>query len=161
MVTGQRVLLVSYRLPPAGGVGIQRALSYLRYLPEAGCSVTALTARNPVTPVHDPVLAARIPVGTVPHCAWALEFPHRLRDRIWKRLAGSRQRTAAPQERAPARTWKTGLAAAMERRAIPDPQRARRPLAKRTAWERAGMPVTPYSVRVKQYSRPVLVAELA
>ena len=56
-----RVLLISYMFPPAGGVGVQRALALARYLPATGLSVTVLTARHPITLslIHISLLAGR------------------------------------------------------------------------------------------------------
>lgn len=137
-MAGSRVLLISYLLPPAGGVGVQRPLSLLRYLPEAGCAVMALTARNPVTGVYDPALLDRMPPNVSVHRAWTFELPHSLRDRIWKKAAGGR-REAVPAPGAPSRRagWKSWLVNQAERLAIPDPQKAWRPLATRKALQLA------------------------
>jgi glycosyltransferase involved in cell wall biosynthesis len=137
-MAGSRVLLISYLLPPAGGVGVQRPLSFLRYLPEAGCPVMALTARNPVTGVYDPALLDRMPPGAPVHRAWTFELPHSLRDRIWKKASGGRREPTAPQGAKPPRAgWKSWLLNQAERLAIPDPQKAWRPLATRKALQLA------------------------
>ncbi|MGD0579298.1 MAG: group 1 glycosyl transferase, partial [Bryobacteraceae bacterium] len=73
-----RVLLISYLFPPAGGVGVQRALAMARYLPRTGLSVTVLTARNPVTHVYDAALEASIPAEVRVHRTPALEPPYAL-----------------------------------------------------------------------------------
>lgn len=78
---GKRLLLISYLLPPAGGVGVQRPLSYLRYLPACGCRMVTLTARNPVTPVYDPSLAARIPEGMPIYRVTTFELPSQVPQR--------------------------------------------------------------------------------
>ena len=92
------VLLISYMFPPAGGVGVQRALAMARYLPPAGLSVTVLTARHPITHVYDAALEAQIPPAVRVHRTPALEPPYALRQRV-KRLFGLRQ---AQPETAPA-----------------------------------------------------------
>lgn len=131
---GKRVLLISYLLPPAGGVGVQRPLSYLRYLPACGCHMVALTARNPVTPVYDPGLVARIPEGTPIYRTTTFELPHHVRSGIWRRVARGGKPTA-PVAANPHSSggWKKRLLGAMERLAVPDPQKAWRPLANRAA----------------------------
>src|SRR5271157_2634524 len=85
-----RVLLISYSFPPAGGVGVQRALALARYLPPAGLSVSVLTARNPITHVRDAALQERIPAEVRVHRTSTLEPPYALRQRV-KRLFGQRQ----------------------------------------------------------------------
>jgi hypothetical protein len=131
-VEGKRVLLISYILPPAGGVGVQRALSFLRYLPKCGCPVVALTASNPVTPVYDPALVAQIPAGTRIYRTPTLEPPHRLRSRIWERVSRG---TAFEPGATPRRSGglKGRVAEIAERLTAPDPQKAWRPLAARAA----------------------------
>jgi len=131
----RRILLVSYLLPPAGGVGVQRPLSLLRYLPELGCRVTALTVRNPVTGVYDPALLERIPRETEVLRTWTFEPPHWLRDRLWRKLKRGSSRDVGSESTqrgivTRARGW---LSQQLERMAIPDPQRAWRPLATRRA----------------------------
>ncbi len=40
------LLLITFSFPPAGGVGVLRALSLAKYLPENDIRVDVLTARN-------------------------------------------------------------------------------------------------------------------
>jgi glycosyltransferase involved in cell wall biosynthesis len=42
-----RVLVVAYNFPPVGGVGVQRTLKYVTYLPQSGWEPVVLTARDP------------------------------------------------------------------------------------------------------------------
>ena len=115
-------------------MGVQRAISYLRYLPAAGCRVVALTASNPVTPVYDPALSARIPSGTPIYRVPTLELPYSLRTRLWGRVSsgsGKPAGGAAASGRTPG--WKALLAGAVERLATPDPQKAWRLAATRAA----------------------------
>ena len=42
-----RVLVVAYAFPPVGGVGVQRTVKYVTYLPRNGWEPVVLTARNP------------------------------------------------------------------------------------------------------------------
>ena len=57
------VLIVSYHLPPLGGIPIMRALRLLRYLPEYGWNPTVLTSRGGCDFVHgfDEALVRKIP----------------------------------------------------------------------------------------------------
>lgn len=120
-----RVLLISYMFPPAGGVGVQRALALARYLPPAGLSVTVLTARNPVTHVYDTALVEQIPAAVRVHRTAALEPPYSLRQRV-KRLFGLKQsqpETApAPSGPPPATGLRRLAHAVVERAVFPDLQ---------------------------------------
>src|SRR5450755_3468255 len=81
-VTGENTLLISYLFPPAGGVAVQRAISYAKYLGQAGCPVTVLTTRNPVTAWLDPSLLESLPKDLVIERAWTLEPPFKTREWI-------------------------------------------------------------------------------
>ncbi len=52
----REVLLVTYRFPPLGGSGVQRALKLARYLPDAGWRVHVLTAGHTHYPLIDATL---------------------------------------------------------------------------------------------------------
>jgi glycosyltransferase involved in cell wall biosynthesis len=56
-----RVLVVVYYFPPLGGVGVQRTLKYVTYLPKWGWQPSVLTPRNPAYTVRDPSLVASLP----------------------------------------------------------------------------------------------------
>lgn len=58
------LLLIAYAFPPAGGVGVQRALKFVKYLPEFNWRVTVLTAENPSVPLRDEALCAEVPETT-------------------------------------------------------------------------------------------------
>ena len=125
---GHHLLLISYMFPPAGGVGVQRALSLARYLPRAGVSVTVLTARNPITHVYDAGLEQQIPAHVRVHRTSALEPPYALRQRV-KRLLGLDRATAdsastLPVPAGPHRGSRLRRLAhaAVERTVFPDPQ---------------------------------------
>src|SRR5712664_991126 len=50
-VTSERIrscLLIAYYYPPGGGVGVQRALKFSKYLPEFGWRPIVLTAEVPL-----------------------------------------------------------------------------------------------------------------
>ena len=52
-MSNNRVLIISYLFPPAGGVAVQRALSLAKYLPGCGFDVHVLRASNASAPVLD------------------------------------------------------------------------------------------------------------
>lgn len=54
-----RVLLVAYDFPPVGGVGVQRAVKYARYLPEFGIEPVVLTTAHARGWLRDEELLAR------------------------------------------------------------------------------------------------------
>ncbi len=80
-------LLVSYPFPPCGGIGVPRALAYVRYLPAHGCRMFVLTPAHPATPVYDTSLLQAVPPETVVVRAFNPEPPFNWRDRIWKRFS--------------------------------------------------------------------------
>lgn len=57
----RRVLFVSYLFPPVGGVGVQRAAKFVKYLREFGWEATVLMASNPSVPVIDESLCSDLP----------------------------------------------------------------------------------------------------
>lgn len=87
------VLLVTFSFPPAGGVGVLRALSLAKYLPENGIRVDVLTARNAPAVVRDEGLLRQVPASVTVHRTWTLDLPFVVRKGIKKLL--SRTRTAA------------------------------------------------------------------
>ena len=54
--TEQRVLIVAYYWPPAGGPGVQRWLKFAKYLPDHGWRPTLLVPDGAAYPVLDPSL---------------------------------------------------------------------------------------------------------
>src|SRR5437879_2284472 len=81
------VLLITYLFPPSGGVGVPRAIAYVRYLPEHGCRVSVLTPRYPVTAYYDPELEGLIPSQTPVYREFNPEPPYRLKSFLWRVLA--------------------------------------------------------------------------
>ncbi|MFH1143162.1 MAG: glycosyltransferase, partial [Candidatus Eisenbacteria bacterium] len=58
----RRALFILYYFPPAGGIGVQRGLKFIRYLPEFGWRATVLTVRaGAAFPVRDETLLDEIP----------------------------------------------------------------------------------------------------
>jgi hypothetical protein len=85
---GRRLLLISYEFPPAGGITVQRALNFSKYLPGSGVEVHVLSARNPATPILDPSLLRQVPAEVTLHRAFTPELPFALRKRLWEILRG-------------------------------------------------------------------------
>jgi hypothetical protein len=83
------VLLVTYSFPPAGGVGVLRALSLAKYLPENGIQLQVLTARNAAAVGQDAAPLAQVPPSVTVHRTWTLDLPFALRKAIKKLLSRS------------------------------------------------------------------------
>jgi glycosyltransferase involved in cell wall biosynthesis len=90
-------LLISYLFPPVGGIGVQRALSLAKYLPQCGFEVHVLKATNAGGPVYDPDLVRQVPSGVRVHEAFTPEIPFAIRQKLWARL----NKPAAPENGAP------------------------------------------------------------
>ena len=73
----RRVLVVTYFFPPVGGVGVQRTLKYVTYLPRWGWEPVVVAPRDPAFPVRDPSLLATLAPGLEVHRTASLE-PGRL-----------------------------------------------------------------------------------
>jgi len=101
-----KLLLITYEFPPSGGVSVQRALGFAKYLPDHGFEVHVLTARNPASPVLDPGLLDQVPSHVRVHRAWTPEPSYALRKRLWSltssRPSGSEPASAAPASARPA-----------------------------------------------------------
>lgn len=121
-----KILLVSYLFPPCGGVGVQRAVSYARYLGPLGCPVTVLTARNPATAVWDPGMLAVVPPEVRVHRTLTPEISYELRQKLWRRIApGGEPRGVARVSGSEGEEtgWKQRVKAGIQRALTPDPQR--------------------------------------
>ncbi len=59
----KKVLIITYYWPPAGGAGVQRALKFVKYLPQFGWEPVVLTVKNSDSPVEDMSLLNDIPNG--------------------------------------------------------------------------------------------------
>lgn len=57
----QKVLLVTYYWPPAGGPGVQRWINFVKYLPEYGLEPIVFIPENPTYPLLDNSLLNQIP----------------------------------------------------------------------------------------------------
>ncbi|MDC6363480.1 MULTISPECIES: glycosyltransferase [Flavobacteriaceae] len=57
----QKVLLIAYYWPPAGGPGVQRWLKFVKYLPEFGIEPIIYVPENPSYPITDKKLVDEVP----------------------------------------------------------------------------------------------------
>ncbi len=57
----QKVLLITYYWPPAGGAGVQRWLKFVKYLSTMGFDIHVYTASNPEVPAQDESLLKEVP----------------------------------------------------------------------------------------------------
>jgi glycosyltransferase involved in cell wall biosynthesis len=83
-----RVLVVTYYFPPLGGVGVQRTLKYVTYLPRWGWQPVVVTPRNPAYTVRDPSLLESLPTDLEVYRTASIE-PGRLPNAL-ARLVGRR-----------------------------------------------------------------------
>ncbi len=115
------LLLITFSFPPAGGVGVLRALSLAKYLPGNGVRVDVLTARNAPAVGKDLTLLQQVPSEVTIHRTWTLDLPFWLRKSVKKALTGGRAKAASPAPQAgrrggnPLRRWIGNLL-------LPDPQ---------------------------------------
>ncbi len=89
----KKVLIITYYWPPAGGPGVQRALKFVKYLPQFGWEPIVLTVENPDSPVDDASLFEDIPEGTKVYKTKALE-PFGL----YKKFTGKKSDSKIPND---------------------------------------------------------------
>jgi glycosyltransferase involved in cell wall biosynthesis len=82
------VLLITFSFPPAGGVGVLRALSLAKYLPENNICVDVLTARNAPAVGKDSSLLQQVPASVKVHRCWTADLPFWLRKSVKKVVTG-------------------------------------------------------------------------
>ena len=59
----KKVLIIAYYFPPLGGAGVQRALKFVKYLPEFGWEPVVLNVKKISYPAWDETLLQEIPSG--------------------------------------------------------------------------------------------------
>lgn len=59
----EKVLIISYYWPPAGGPGVQRWLKFAKYLPQYGYEPVMFVPDNAHYPLQDPSLEDEVPAG--------------------------------------------------------------------------------------------------
>jgi len=134
--TRRRLLIISHVFPPIGGIPVQRALSFAKYLPALGYDVHVLTARNPGAPVRDPGLLRHVPAAVKVHRCFSAEVPFGLRHRVWNLFSGRRPAAPVPSAAAPAasrRGIKPLVANFIRKASCPDPEVLWAPFAIRRA----------------------------
>ncbi len=89
----KKVLIITYYWPPAGGPGVQRALKFVKYLPQFGWEPIVLTVEDPDSPVDDKSLLGDIPKGTKIYKTKSLE-PFEL----YKKFTGKNQDSKIPND---------------------------------------------------------------
>jgi Glycosyltransferase Family 4/Glycosyl transferases group 1 len=134
----RKVLLISYIFPPVGGIGVQRALSMARYLPENDLEVHVLTASNPAAPIYDQNLVKLIPAHVKVHTAMTAEPPFYLRKKVWDLLGGGKKKASRqPEGETPKAIGSPSLLGRLkaipQRILCPDPQVLWAPMAIRKA----------------------------
>src|ERR1039458_69722 len=136
-VPAQRLLLISFLFPPAGGIAVQRALSLARYLPRNGYEVHVLAARNSAAPVVDPGLLKLVPGEVTVHHAFmpTVSFDMRQKLRRFFVPGGSKPQ---PAQAADAKPKSAGgrpsfLSTLVRRLLCPDPEVLWHPFALRAA----------------------------
>ena len=129
----RRLLIISYLFPPAGGVAVQRALSLAKYLPDCGCEVHVLRARNAAAPVQDPGLLRHIPASVTVHSAFTPELPFQFRQRIWRWFSRGGQAGAGQAGKPSKGGWKKWVTRLTRRILCPEPEVLWVPFALRKA----------------------------
>lgn len=113
------LLLITFSFPPAGGVGVLRALSLAKYLPENGIRVDVLTARNAPAVGRDLTLLQQVPSEVLVHRTWTLDLPFWLRKSVKKAVTGRKTASAAAPA---ARKSGNPLKRVIGNLLLPDPQ---------------------------------------
>jgi glycosyltransferase involved in cell wall biosynthesis len=132
-----RLLVISYLFPPVGGVGVQRALSLAKHLPNLGFEVHVLHARNAAGPVHDPALLKSLPPAVHIHGTFTPELPFHFRQKLWHWFGGKSNSAPDPSSKSGATqrtfSWKQ-LPVELGRRILcPEPEVLWVPFALRRA----------------------------
>ena len=128
-----KILLISYLFPPVGGIGVQRALSLAKYLPQSGFEVHVLKATNAGGPVYDPDLIRQIPPEVRVHEAFTPEIPFHIRQKLWARLSGGKAPRQAEAAKPQGFSWKKFAAGTIKRILSPEPEILWAPFAVRRA----------------------------
>jgi len=131
-----RLLIISYLFPPAGGIAVQRSLSFTKYLARQGFEVHVLSAGTAASPVVDHGLLRHIPESVRLHRAFAPVVPFALRQRVWKLLSpgsGATKTPVAPRPASSKRSLRSRMADAVKGLICPDPEVLWVPFALRKA----------------------------
>jgi glycosyltransferase involved in cell wall biosynthesis len=115
------LLLITFSFPPAGGVGVLRALSLAKYLPESGVRVDVLTARNAPAVGKDLALLRQVPAEVTVHRTWTLDLPFWLRKSVKKMVTGGKAKPAVASTQT-AKAAGNPLKQMIANLLLPDPQ---------------------------------------
>jgi glycosyltransferase involved in cell wall biosynthesis len=117
-----------------GGIGVQRALSIARYLPDMGFELHVLRAPNAAGPVMDPALTMVIPPAVQVHGAFTPEVPFVLRQKAWQWLNRGKSNPVAKPAVAPVAAKRPQLTSQIIRKVLaPEPEILWVPFALRAA----------------------------
>lgn len=116
------LLLITFSFPPAGGVGVLRALSLAKYLPENGVRVDVLTARNAPAVGKDLTLLEQVPSSVTVHRTWTLDLPFWLRKSLKKAVTGGQARQKVAPASPASRKAGNPIKRAIGNLLLPDPQ---------------------------------------
>lgn len=86
----RRLMVVTYFFPPVGGIGVQRTLKHLTYLPDAGWTPVVIAPRGAAYRVMDPASVADLPAGLEVHRSPCYE-PARLRRQVRDTVRAARR----------------------------------------------------------------------
>ena len=64
-MSSNKVLIITYYWPPAGGPGVQRWLKFVKYLPDFGVEPIVYIPENPSYPLLDEKLLSEVSDATV------------------------------------------------------------------------------------------------
>lgn len=95
----RRVMMIAYTFPPLAGVGIERTLKHVTYLPDSGWQPVVVAPANSAYRLIDQRTLERVPAGTEVHRALTLEPAH-LRQaarRLLRGLAGAGVSSGGPR----------------------------------------------------------------
>ena len=116
------VLLITFSFPPAGGVGVLRALSLAKYLPENGIRLDVLTARNAPSVGRDLSLLEQVPASVTVHRTWTLDLPFALRKAVKSLVGGTGSTSPSIASTSTRRSLKQRLRTLVGNLLLPDPQ---------------------------------------
>jgi len=116
------VLLITFSFPPAGGVGVLRALSLAKYLPENDIRVDVLTARNAPAVGKDSSLLKQVPASVTVHRSWTLDLPFWLRKAVKKGVSGGGAKTGPTASATAKKSGGNPLKRLIGNLLLPDPQ---------------------------------------
>jgi glycosyltransferase involved in cell wall biosynthesis len=105
-----------------GGIGVQRALSLAKYLPQCGYDVHVLKATNAGGPVYDHELVRQIPSTVKVHQAFTPEIPFALRQKLWSKLTKTQEKPRRSGSSPAGLSCRGILATAIKRILCPEPE---------------------------------------